>query len=600
MRTYAQQPTVAPPAPAAKTTAAAPPVHCGPAPLSTSAGADLTQIPARTRAHVLEDTGANFHDNKLYRHAAGAGPAIAPPLVHEVLRGQGSPLSAGVRRDAEERLGHSLADVRIHTDARAGASAQAVSANAYTVGRQIVFAPGRFEPGSAQGQQLLTHELTHAAAHPSGAPTPSGALRISTPGEAAERHAVSVAEGAPSAATATTAATPGLFRTTAAPVALATVDVNHPRVTVPPAAGLAFTASKTPAAAAGVTFSLAGDAATIVGGTAIDSATGAITVAPTQTGGSAHVTASQTITADDGSTQTSTMTAPFNFTARPTGITSTSATAANVSGFYGGEFTHTFTSPGGGQSALEGAHVNERFAAASGTTLAITGTLGSLNITVNSPNDASGGWDLDAAGMMTGPDNVTWGNTIDARPFVVNASHPTPAATLPQALTATQDFRNLSYPSRTYDAAVITTTTHRRAIEDQSNRLKAVTSANSGAINQPVVEDYAGPTVFRRCRATPTSIPVATPAPAGGTAAAPTTSTIEVDAEGQTATPVFTVRAPELGCTITPAGVLTPGPTAGTVTIRAGDTANYDETTVTLTPVTPAPVAPPPAPPPSP
>ncbi|UUZ49773.1 hypothetical protein LP420_06205 [Massilia sp. B-10] len=286
------------------------------------------------------------------------------------------------------------------------------------------------------------------------------------------------------------------------------------------------------------------------------------------------------------------MTAPFNFAAKPTGIASTSATLANVSGFYGGEFTHTFASPGGGQSALERSHVNERFAAASGTTLAITGTLGTLNITVNSPNDASGGWDLDAAKHDDRPRQRHLGQHHRCASVCRQRLSSHARGHCLQALTATQDFRNLSYPSRTYDAAVITTTTHRRAIEDQSNRLKAVTSANSGAINQPVVEDYAGPTVFRRCRATPTSIPVATPAPAWGTAAAPTTSTIEVDAEGQTATPVFTVRAPELGCTIT-SWRAHAGPDGGGASPSApSDTANYDETTVTLTPVTPAPVAP--------
>ena len=57
-----------------------------------------------------------------------------------------------------------------------------------------------------------------------------------------------------------------------------------------------------------------------------------------------------------------------------------------------------------------------------------------------------------------------------------------------------------------------------------------------------------------------------------------------LDAEGQSATPTFSVLPPDLGCTITPGGVLTPGTTAGTVTIRAGNIANFDETKVTLTP----------------
>jgi hypothetical protein len=357
-------------------------------------------------------------------------------------------------------------------------------------------------------------------------------------------------------------------------------------VTVPPVAGLAFRAAKTPANAPGVTLSVVGDNATIVAGTTVNNTTGAITVAPGQTGGSAHVEASQNATGPGGATLTSSSpaTAPFNFTAIPSGITSTSASAAGSATQYGGDFTHTFTSPAGGPAALERSHVNEQFAGAAGTTLTVTGALGTLTITVNNPNAAAAGWDLDDSGTMAGPDHVTWSNTIDARPFVTNASNPSPGAALPQALTATQNFRNLTFPGQTYGAAAVASTTHRRAIEDRSNRLKAVTSANASGINQEIVEDYVGPPVFRRCRADPASIRMSLPAPPGGTPPAVDTTTISVDAEGHAATPTFRVVPPHLGCTITAGGVLTPGTTDGSVRVRAGDTTNYDETTVVIRP----------------
>jgi hypothetical protein len=552
---------------------------------------------ADSRSRVVFDFGRVpvLDAGELRRRATGPAPAVAPEIVHEVLRGESRLLPAEVRRDMEDLLGGDFDGVRLHTDQRAGESAEAVAAQAYTVGRHIVFAAGRFDPASAEGRRLLAHELAHAAGQPAGAPMPAGELRISAPGDAAERYAVAVSRGAIAGAAAPAAA--GLFRQPAATVPLAGVSVNHDRVTVPPPGGLSFTASKDPPGASGVTFSVVGDNAVIAAGTKISNA-GAITVATAQTGGSAHVEAQQTTTAPDGSTSTTTATAPFNFTAIPSGITSTSAAAANNSGFYGGTFTHTFGSPGGGPTALELAHVNEQFAGASGTTLTITGKLGTLTITINSPNSATAGWDLDASGTMAGPDNVSWSNTVDARAFVANASHPSPNPALPQELTATQNFRNLTFPAQTYGAATVASTTHRRAIEDRSNQLKAVTSANATGINQEVVEDYAGPTVFRRARATPPSIPVTAAAPPGGTAPAATTTTVAVDAEGQTATPTFTILSPDLGCTITPAGVLTPGSTVGTVTVRAGDSVNYDETTVTLTAA--APPAPSPGPSPNP
>src|SRR5262249_1637967 len=149
-------------------------------------------------------------------------------------------------------------------------------------------------------------------------------------------------------------------------------------------------------------------------------------------------------------------------------------------------------------------------------------------------------------------------------PFVMNASNPTPTAALPQALNVTQNFRNLSFPSRTYGATPATSTTHRRAIEDRGS-LKAVTSAGT----QEIEQNYVGPTVFRNCTVTPSSIPVRAPAPRGGRAPPPTTATITVDTEGQRARPTFRIQGPALGCTISGRGVLTPGTTPGTVTVRA-------------------------------
>ena len=128
-------------------------------------------------------------ENELHRHASGSGPGLAPAAVHGVLRTAGTPLPDGVRRDMQTTLGHDFADVRIHTDARAGDSARQVDALAYTVGRHLVFASGRFSPETGDGRRLITHELVHAAGNRRGAAPPSGALRISSPDDPAERHA---------------------------------------------------------------------------------------------------------------------------------------------------------------------------------------------------------------------------------------------------------------------------------------------------------------------------------------------------------------------------------------------------------------------------
>lgn len=98
----------------------------------------------------------------LQRSAADAQrPDAVPEIVHRTLRSPGAELDTSTRSFMESRFGHSFANVRVHSDATAAESARAVHANAYTVGSNVVFASGRYAPGTAVGKRLLAHELTH-------------------------------------------------------------------------------------------------------------------------------------------------------------------------------------------------------------------------------------------------------------------------------------------------------------------------------------------------------------------------------------------------------------------------------------------------------
>jgi len=66
-----------------------------------------------------------------------------------------------VRQAFGARFGPDLAQVRIHRDADAGAAAQQLGASAFALGHDIAFAPGRYDPDSEPGRQLLAHELAH-------------------------------------------------------------------------------------------------------------------------------------------------------------------------------------------------------------------------------------------------------------------------------------------------------------------------------------------------------------------------------------------------------------------------------------------------------
>ena len=60
-----------------------------------------------------------------------------------------------LRQDMEQGFGYDFSQVRVHTGTAAEQSARDVNAQAYTVGRNIVFGAGRFVPGSHEGRDCL-------------------------------------------------------------------------------------------------------------------------------------------------------------------------------------------------------------------------------------------------------------------------------------------------------------------------------------------------------------------------------------------------------------------------------------------------------------
>jgi hypothetical protein len=91
-----------------------------------------------------------------------AGPlADLSPVVARGTSGGGQAFDGDTRAFMEQRFGRDFGNVRVHADANAAASARAVDAQAYTVGKDLVFAEGRYAPATADGKRLLAHELTH-------------------------------------------------------------------------------------------------------------------------------------------------------------------------------------------------------------------------------------------------------------------------------------------------------------------------------------------------------------------------------------------------------------------------------------------------------
>ncbi len=76
-------------------------------------------------------------------------------------RGSGRHLPSDTRSFMESRFGTDFNNVKVHSDSTAIQMNKEVNSQAFTVGNNIYFNSGRYDPGSSSGKQLLAHELTH-------------------------------------------------------------------------------------------------------------------------------------------------------------------------------------------------------------------------------------------------------------------------------------------------------------------------------------------------------------------------------------------------------------------------------------------------------
>jgi len=76
----------------------------------------------------------------------------------------GAPLPEHVRSRMEDAFGADFGAVRVFEDG----AAEAQGADAFARGTEIHFAPGKYDPDSAQGLELIGHELTHVVQQQQG------------------------------------------------------------------------------------------------------------------------------------------------------------------------------------------------------------------------------------------------------------------------------------------------------------------------------------------------------------------------------------------------------------------------------------------------
>ncbi len=94
----------------------------------------------------------------------GGGGGTASDTVTQQIsatRGSGSSMDRPTQSFMESRFGADFSNVKIHTGTDAVQMSRELNAQAFTVGNDIYFNSGKYNPSSDSGKHLLAHELTH-------------------------------------------------------------------------------------------------------------------------------------------------------------------------------------------------------------------------------------------------------------------------------------------------------------------------------------------------------------------------------------------------------------------------------------------------------
>jgi Domain of unknown function (DUF4157) len=145
----------------------------------------------RSRAEQLVGPHPPTPSGIVQRKRDGNGVADnADAAVASATTSSGAPLPSGLMRKFESSLGADLSAVRVHTGGTSADAAQAVGARAYTLGNDIHFGAGQYDPSSSSGEHLLAHEVAHTVQQSGGLGRRAQfKLEVSSPGDSHEHEA---------------------------------------------------------------------------------------------------------------------------------------------------------------------------------------------------------------------------------------------------------------------------------------------------------------------------------------------------------------------------------------------------------------------------
>jgi hypothetical protein len=87
--------------------------------------------------------------------------SASEPLQIQAKLSEGQPLDGSAESRLGAAFGHDFSDVRVHTDGNAAQLSDQLNARAFTIGNDIAFGAGEYQPGTMIGDALIAHELAH-------------------------------------------------------------------------------------------------------------------------------------------------------------------------------------------------------------------------------------------------------------------------------------------------------------------------------------------------------------------------------------------------------------------------------------------------------
>jgi len=96
----------------------------------------------------------------LFKEREGGAQDADPAAIKDQL-GSGRSLDGASKSRMESAFGANFSKVRIHTDAKAHELSNSLNARAFTIGSDIAFGSGEYNPGTPVGDALIAHELAH-------------------------------------------------------------------------------------------------------------------------------------------------------------------------------------------------------------------------------------------------------------------------------------------------------------------------------------------------------------------------------------------------------------------------------------------------------